>query len=159
MQGFPARGPAVGSSFDSGHVFLLRLDLTCGDSGTCHALLTHAFSDPLVRDHSLQLRTVGGVGDCALAQLPFSLFALGSQDVARKRMAANHLARAGLLKALGRAFMGFQLRHKMSWISYRNYQCSIIPGSLSTRRTRPSEWLRACLRWIWTDHRRIRRAR
>ena len=55
---------------------------------------------------------IGFVGDNAFPELPLPLFGLGSQDMPRKGMTANHFARAGFLEALRRALMCFQLRHK-----------------------------------------------
>jgi hypothetical protein len=75
----------------------------------------------LIRDHAPQLLLIGLIGHYAFPEFPLPLFRLGSQDMPRKGMTANDLARAGFLEALRRAFVCFQLRHKMSWISYRSY--------------------------------------
>src|SRR5580704_11967164 len=116
--------------------------------------------DPIsVRDHAPQLLLIGLVGYDALTELPLPLFGFGSQDMPRKGMTANHFARTGFLEALRRALVCFQLRHKMSWISYRSFKCSIIPDCLSTPRTRPFESLRACPRSILRGRRRSPRAR
>src|SRR6266851_8152482 len=60
---------------------------------------------PLIGDHSPQLLLIGLIGHHTLTQLALALFGFGRQDMARKRMSANHLARAGLLEALGRALV------------------------------------------------------
>src|ERR1700730_733598 len=53
-------------------------------------------------------------------------------------MSTHYFTRAGLLEALGRAFVCFQLRHSMSWIYYRNFSVAlflvvfplVVPGHL-----------------------------
>ena len=107
MQGLLAGRAAVGSSFDSGHVCFSSsgLDFAAIRARATRSVRTHSI--PLVRDHSLQLLLIGLVGHDTLAQLPLPLLGLRGQDMARKRMAADHQARASLLEALGGALVGF----------------------------------------------------
>src|SRR5450755_2064677 len=84
---------------------------SCGGSGTCHALRPHA-GLPLVGDHTLQHRLVGGVRQHAFVKLPLTLARLRSQDVTSKSMVPYHLAGPRLLEPLRRTFVSLQLGHR-----------------------------------------------
>src|ERR1022692_1944378 len=89
--------------------------MVCGGSGTCHALRPHAVG-PLIRDHALQHRLVGGIRQHSFVKLSFPLARLRGQNMPGEGVVAHHLAGPGLLEPLGRTFVSLQLGHRCSWI-------------------------------------------
>src|SRR4029077_4602704 len=79
-----------------------------------------------IGDHATQLPLIGLISHYALTELPLSLFRLRRQNMPGKRMSTHYFTRAGLFEALGRAFVCFQLRHSMSWISYRTSSVALF---------------------------------
>src|SRR5215813_1443291 len=66
----------------------------------------------LVRDHPPDLGVIGVADQRPATQLTLTFGGFGGKDMAFKRAIALDFAGAGLLEALGGAFMCFQFRHK-----------------------------------------------
>ena len=68
----------------------------------------------LVRNHTLHFEEIAIAHQSGFAQLLLPLLTLRRQNVTQARMPPLHLPRPGFLKALGRALVRFQFRHKSS---------------------------------------------
>ena len=68
----------------------------------------------LIRNHPLYFAEIAIAHQRGRAQLAFALLGLGAQHVTQAGMPALHLAVGRQLKALGRALVRFQFRHKSS---------------------------------------------
>src|SRR5258708_565032 len=65
----------------------------------------------LVRNHPQYFAQIAVAYQRSLAQFAFTFLVFRRQDVAQVRMSPLHFSCRGLLKALGRALVGFQFRH------------------------------------------------